>query len=315
MNKKLTGRRSLCTSGTIEEPEDFVVEEAINPKFLRKHERYFGKIKQVEGPYSLFILRKRNTTTEEALKAVSEKLSVEISFIGYAGLKDKLAVTSQYITIKDADNNLNGFCEQEISLEKIGRTNRHISLGDLLFNKFTITLYDCKNLDKIRNILVFVKKPMPNYFGPQRFSNNNVETGRKLLQRKLDLRKFSKERAKFLVNSYQSHIFNIALEKSKQPMPKSLPLVGYDSKNIPPLIKKLLEKDKISQKDFEFGTFTCNGSIRQTFIKIQDFNYSIRNEPTPLGVNTQSNLQLKFALPKGSYATIVLNKIQKGEWI
>ncbi|MBI4162319.1 MAG: tRNA pseudouridine(13) synthase TruD [Candidatus Aenigmarchaeota archaeon] len=305
----------LCTNGNIESPEDFVVEEVINPKFLRKHERAFGKIKKVEGPYSLFMLRKRNMTTEDALKTVSEKLGINVSSIGYAGLKDKFAFTSQHVTIKDEENKLGGFCEQRtdvpkvrqytLSLEKIGRTNRHISLGDLSCNKFTITLHDCKNLEKIEKILDFVKKPVPNYFGPQRFSHNNVEVGRKLLQRKIEARKLTKEKAKFLVNAYQSYVFNMALGKSLKNTPKALPLVGCDSKKLPAIVRRLLENDKISPKDFAFGAFSCSGGLRETFIKIQDFNYSIEGDI----------LCLEFTLPKGSYATIVFNKIQKGKWI
>ena len=292
----------LSTNGTIEKPEDFVVEEVISPKFLRKYERSSGKVKPVEGPYSLFILRKRKMTTEEALKIVSSNINVPLNSIGYAGLKDKFAVTSQCITIKDKENGLDGFCQSEVSLEKTSRTNRHISIGDLLFNKFTITLHNCKSLDKIGQILSFIKKPIPNYFGPQRFSRNNAETGRKLLQRKINADKFSKEKAKFFVNAYQSHIFNKTLMVVKG---KRLPLVGYNSKKIPKYMASLLAKDKISQKDFRFSGFLCAGSWRETFIKIQDFNYSTKDD----------SLKLCFSLPKGSYATIVLNKIQKGEWL
>ena len=212
-------------------PEDFIVEEQIDPKFLRKFERSPGKIIQIEGPYTLYLLKKRNLTTEEAIKIVAARFKIPASSIGFAGLKDKFAATSQYITIKGT---FDGFSEKKLSLVQIGRTNKHISIGNLISNKFTITLHNC-NTDKIEKAARKMKK-MPNLFGPQRFGllKNNHIIGKFLVEKhfanalklinksqnkKYDsLNKVEKERLKFFINAYQSYIWNenLALVLKKQ---------------------------------------------------------------------------------------------------
>ena len=69
--------------GHIERPEDFVVEEIINPKFIRKFQRATGKIEIVKGPYTLYILEKRNLTTHTYHKEIALEVyvAVKASFI------------------------------------------------------------------------------------------------------------------------------------------------------------------------------------------------------------------------------------------
>ncbi|MFC1705076.1 tRNA pseudouridine(13) synthase TruD [Nanoarchaeota archaeon] len=69
-------------------PEDFVVREKTNVKFSD------------EGDFSYFLLKKRNYTTLRAVQAIATYFKIPTKFIGFAGTKDKNAITEQFISIK-----------------------------------------------------------------------------------------------------------------------------------------------------------------------------------------------------------------------
>ena len=67
-------------------PEDFIVKE-INDIILNN-----------DGKYSYFLLKKKNYNTLNAIKAIAKKLKINEKDIGFAGNKDKEAVTKQTIS-------------------------------------------------------------------------------------------------------------------------------------------------------------------------------------------------------------------------
>ena len=69
------------------QPEDFNVREVMDLKL------------SPQGQYSYYLLKKRNYTTERAVQRVSEMLHIPRKIINFAGNKDKVAVTEQYISI------------------------------------------------------------------------------------------------------------------------------------------------------------------------------------------------------------------------
>lgn len=96
--------------------------------------------------------------------------SMSSTDIRYAGSKDRRAITTQYITSpKQLNNN-----ETDIVLEHVGFTHKPLSLGELEANEFLITAYDVSDTRDVQ---------IPNYFGNQRFSSQNVEVGLLLLRK------------------------------------------------------------------------------------------------------------------------------------
>ncbi|TAL57412.1 MAG: tRNA pseudouridine(13) synthase TruD [Nanoarchaeota archaeon] len=156
-------------------PEDFVVEEV-------PEEFYFG-----EGNYSIYEMHKRNLTTHDAAFKIAEKLGVSLKDIGYAGSKDKHAVTSQLISIKKKISQNFDFGDN-LRLEFRRFLKNPISLGDLKGNKFKIVLRDLEKFDVDRintnaELLRFLDWMLPNYFDEQRFSSANIEIGITLLKK------------------------------------------------------------------------------------------------------------------------------------
>ena len=69
-------------------PTDFIVEEIPNIR-----------VTQEIDDQAIFLLEKKEIDTYNAVNSIAKKLHIPPSEIGYAGLKDKRALTRQYISI------------------------------------------------------------------------------------------------------------------------------------------------------------------------------------------------------------------------
>ena len=171
--------------------EDFIVEE-IGDKWDCKISKEFVQPEiKIDGEQKDFLwceVEKKDIDHFTAMKELTMRLGKRPFDIGYAGTKDKRAITSQRISIYNPDlEKLKAFNHPNIILKNFKWNKRKIKIGYLESNHFRIILRD---IDKkgamvitkhIRNLDWF-----PNYFGPQRFgkNGNNVKIGKLLLKRK-----------------------------------------------------------------------------------------------------------------------------------
>ncbi len=148
-------------------PEDFIVTEVSSI------------VPQTQGKYIYFILKKKNRNTLDAIKQIARVLSLREKDIGFAGSKDKQAITQQVCSVSGVGKDrLLAVKLDGITLEFFGYGAEPISLGDLQGNKFKIT---------VRNLDAVTVKPIQyveNYFDEQRFSNNNTAIGKNIVQKK-----------------------------------------------------------------------------------------------------------------------------------
>ena len=147
-------------------PEDFIVREISNIQI------------KDSGKYLYFKLTKKNYNTLDAIKKIARALGLKEKQIGFAGTKDKTALTEQVCSLFGASKGkLLSLKIPDLSIQFLGSGDAPISLGDLTGNQFEITV---RNLDTI-NI-----KPIqfiPNYFDEQRFGTSNVQIGRHLIKK------------------------------------------------------------------------------------------------------------------------------------
>jgi tRNA pseudouridine13 synthase len=102
------------------------------------------------GDYLVFSMKKTRYTTENAVQQIAKTLGINRRQIGYAGSKDSQAVTTQNITINGVSKEkILGLNLKDIQLTFLGFRKNPLSLGDLDFNKFEIT---------IRNINAYQKR-------------------------------------------------------------------------------------------------------------------------------------------------------------
>jgi tRNA pseudouridine13 synthase len=143
-------------------PEDFLVEE-IPPE---------GKGTSA-GPYLICRLTKNNWELQHAVKEIARRLSISHRRIGWAGTKDKNAVTTQLISLyKVTPEEIAAFSLKDITLEVIGHSNEQLSLGDLQGNRFDLVIRETEGDDlagRVEAITTVVGQALPNYFGLQRF--------------------------------------------------------------------------------------------------------------------------------------------------
>jgi len=168
-------------------PGDFIVKEITNIEL------------KDNGSYTYFILKKKNYTTERAVSAIAHYLKTERKNIGYAGAKDKNAITEQLISIKGRikKENIN---LKDIELIYKGRGDKRLSLGDLKGNEFIITV---RNLNEKEIKLTSIQ--IPNYFDEQRFSKNNAEIGKSILKKDF------KEAVNLILENYSEN--NVSFER------------------------------------------------------------------------------------------------------
>jgi tRNA pseudouridine13 synthase len=141
--------------------EDFIVEE-IPP------ER-----KQTSGPFLICRLTKKNWELQHAVKEIAKRLGISHRRIGWAGTKDRNAVTTQWISLYNVTpEQAAAVYLKDITLEPLIQSNEGLSLGNLLGNRFDIVIRDPSPMDlaeRVRSISETVAAGVPNYFGLQRF--------------------------------------------------------------------------------------------------------------------------------------------------
>lgn len=251
-------------------PEDFFVKEISSLRL------------DPNGQYSYFVLKKKNYNTLRAIEKIAASLNISPKRIGFAGNKDKNAVTQQIISIKDGKKDFDKLKLKDIQLEHLGKGNEEIYIGSLKGNEFAVTI---RNLTRkeIKNFEEKIKEGilMPNYFGAQRFSKNNILIGKAIIQKnfsetidlilesnsdfnesiKLHLKSRKNDFVgalkiiplkllKLYIHSYQSYLFNETLgqyiksakNSNLHIKNKKIPIIGFSTELAKDGIGKLAEK-------------------------------------------------------------------------
>ena len=142
------------------QPEDFRVEE----------------LPLVEGGdsgrFAFYRLTKRGVGTLEALEEIRRAWDLSSRQISYGGLKDRHAVTIQYLTILDGPDR--GFRERGLDLEPVGRLRHPYGPNQFRGNRFTVVLRDMTDAKAEAAVKALDELPrdgLPNYFDDQRFGS------------------------------------------------------------------------------------------------------------------------------------------------
>jgi tRNA pseudouridine13 synthase len=142
------------------QPEDFRVEE------LPLVEGGDG------GRFAFYRLTKRGVGTLEAIEAIRRRWNLSGRQISYGGMKDRHAVTIQYLTILDGPDR--GLKEGSLDLEPVGRLTHPYGANQFRGNRFTVVLRDMTTEKARAAKLALEELPrdgLPNYFDDQRFGS------------------------------------------------------------------------------------------------------------------------------------------------
>ena len=142
----------------------------------------FEELHYVGGRYLVLDVEKTNWDMHHLVREMARKLCISQKRFGWAGTKDKRAVTSQRISIMNLDeSDLAKINLPDLKIKVLGRTNRAVALGDLLGNSFRIIIRDMICPDpaaRMAGITQEIEKQrgVPNYFGVQRFGDSRPVT-------------------------------------------------------------------------------------------------------------------------------------------
>ncbi|MEM2841794.1 MAG: tRNA pseudouridine(13) synthase TruD [Thermoproteota archaeon] len=178
-------------------PEDFVVEEVWQNGIcsIDIPVEFFVSSNSDVCEYLHFTLVKRNWETVKALRYISRKLHMSLKRFGFAGLKDKRAITAQRVSIWHCKaEELARLKLPDMMFKDFKYSDERINLGDALGNRFTVTIRNIpfsanQIIAKLEDIKEYVKEDrLPNYFGPQRMGKDyeNVNIGRAILSGDLE---------------------------------------------------------------------------------------------------------------------------------
>ena len=155
--------------------EDFQVEEV--PAYLPSG----------SGDHLYVHFEKRDLSTPDAVRRIARALGVDPRATGYAGLKDKRAVTTQWASFERGDaDRARGAAIEGIRVLEVARHGNKLRTGHLRANRFVLVVRGFP-LDRVadaqRTLDLLVARGVPNGFGPQRYGRDgaNLEAARRWL--------------------------------------------------------------------------------------------------------------------------------------
>lgn len=182
-------------------PEDFEVEEV--PAYEPSG----------DGEHVFVLIEKRGLTTPDAVQALCKLVGADPKAAGWAGLKDKHALTRQWISIWGATPDSVKAAELEgVRVLEAALHPQKIRTGHVRANRFRIRLreVDPERIDDVRRVLSEIESlGLPNYYGEQRFGRegDNAERALRWVRGEARMPRSGFHR-KLQISALQSAIFN-----------------------------------------------------------------------------------------------------------
>jgi tRNA pseudouridine13 synthase len=170
-----------------------------------------------EGTHLFLWIEKRGLTTFDAIARVARALGVAARDIGYAGLKDRHALTRQQLSVPgiEAARALE-IAAPDLRVLTATLHPHKLRLGHLDGNRFEVTLSgDAGESEReaLRaRFAAAVATGVPNRFGAQRFGHGGDNAAAGLAILRGERRERDRRRRRLLLSALQSAVFNRALE-------------------------------------------------------------------------------------------------------
>lgn len=293
-------------------PTDFVVDE------------HLGFEPEGQGEHAYLHVLKRGANTEWLAEQLARFAGVKVSDVGYSGLKDRHAETSQWFSVylpgRDGPDwtSLTEHIDADLQLLGVSRGQRKLRRGQHLFNRFCIRLREVETVDEQLQLRLRAIKQqgVPNYFGEQRFGRegNNLALADDWLSGGRPIRaRAQKNRA---MSAARSYLFNLVVAARVRAGSWATPLPGdvLASEQVPtaPLwgrgrsasLEAAAEVERAALGDWAAwldGLEHCGLSQERRSMVLLPANlqWSLH----------ERTLELRFDLPPGQFATSVMREI------
>jgi tRNA pseudouridine13 synthase len=321
-------------SGAIgEQPEDFRVQEI--PAYLPSG----------DGEHWYVELEKRSLSTPDLVRRIAEAAGVDSRDIGYAGLKDKHAITTQWLSLPGRAQAPDTWSLPEaIRLLRVSRHANKLRTGHLNGNRFRITLSGVEPdaLPRAQAIAERLRaQGMPNYFGAQRFGRGGENVERALswlggggrarlppfllklypsvvqselfnryltLRRELGLERTLSGEVVRLEGSYASFVVEDPEAETRRLAARDIHLTGpmFGPKMRPAQGRPLELEAEVC------AALSVDARVQQVLAKFAPGarrDLVVFPKDLQLGADEPGRLWLEFSLPAGSYATILVREL------
>lgn len=172
---------------------------------------------QGEGEHVWLEVEKRSANTAWIAGRIATLAGVAEMDVGYAGLKDRHAITRQWFSVylpKGDTPDFSQLNDEEMTVLSQQRHSKKLRRGDLLGNRFVIRLRQVTMADEAayqqlqHNLAAVQQHGVPNYFGEQRFGHDggNIEAGRAMLAGEIRVR--NRQKKSIYLSAIRSLIFN-----------------------------------------------------------------------------------------------------------
>lgn len=320
------------TGGTLRgEAQDFRVEEVPAYPFAG------------EGAHLYLQVEKTGHTTAHVVRELCAQLGVRDRDVGVAGLKDRHAVTTQWLSIPDRyEERLGTFALDGVRILTTTRHGNKLGMGHLRGNRFVVRVRGAAGTapGAAATLADLAARGVPNYFGPQRFGLGglNAEEGLRVLRGESRLRDPRVRR--FLTSSVQSAVFNAFVSLRLERGVFAAVLSGDMAKKHATGGVFLVEDAAAESLRAQAGEISATGTLFGRKVRpltldagaleaeaLATFGLSpaafssrlgdrrlTRVFPEETGITaTEDGYVATFTLPKGSFATSVLREIMKSD--
>lgn len=181
-----------------------------------------------EGEHLFLLVEKSGLSTRELIGCIARDYSLEPKLIGYSGLKDRHALTRQWLSLHlPGKSPARGLIEGNgYRVLKQVRHSRKLRPGSHSYNAFKVRLRDVADFSaQTRAQLDAVSgRGFANYFGTQRFGRQQDNVKQALIE--LPRRRLKWSRRSLLISALRSYLFNRVLAQRIQLGHWDLPLDG-----------------------------------------------------------------------------------------
>lgn len=287
------------------------------------------------GEHCLLLIQKRNTNTDWLAKQLARFAGVKPVAVGYAGKKDRHAITTQWFSVhlvNKPEPDWQGFDCEDYQVLEHARHHKKLRAGDLFGNRFTITLREVEG-DRTAieaRLQQLAQDGFPNYFGSQRFGHDggNLQSALSMFAGK---RINNRNQRGLFISAARSLLFNAVLqERIKQdnwrkelsgeihlyPQTAQVCESPNDSRNAD-ITAPLWGRGRLNSSAEVLALETAVAARYQAYcdglehVGLQQERRAIRIAVPELHWQWSDahSLRLQFILPKGSYATALLHEL------
>lgn len=315
------------------QPEDFFVEETLlYPPSGR-------------GNHTYLWVEKRLATTDGVARALARAVGVPVREIGYAGRKDRRAVTRQWFSVPELD--LGRARELEVPSVRILEVERHpqrLRVGQLVGNRFELRVRQVAPEEAAtasERLAEIEARGLANRFGRQRFGRHgdNVDQGLRILHSR-EVRG-DRRHALLMIAAVQSAVFNRVLERrpfdelwqgdvalrhatgttflAQDPQRDAERLASFEISPTGPIFGTKMKRPRGAVAELEAAAMAeldlpSRGDLPlPRGLRLYGDRRSLRVRPREIALReADGDLVFTFTLPAGSYATVFMEELFPG---